>query len=445
MTKISNIFILLLVILLATYQPVKAQAQVAESDKTSESQLARAKLYQGQYLQAIELYQKLAAKEVSPQNYYLLGLAYSNSGQNEQAIAAFNKALELKPSYIRAYASLGELYARLDKRQDAIDLYNKALAIKPSNDIDDYIGLGNINDAVGRKEQAVIAYKEALKFSADNAEAHFFLGGSYFDLGKATESITELKEAAKLRNDFAAAYTFLGVVYGQTGNFAEAVEPLKKAIELNPADLNSRQFLGMVYVNLKDKTSAMSQYEAIKSIDEKVANDLIAEISKLAPPAETPKTTTNAVVAKKNDRIRIGLIPFANKSGRPISSDSLLTNLVDILLGNNFDVIRLLGKTSEDIIADANKNNCDYILSTEITELLLGNRAGGASGKIFNSGEEQEAYDVIVNCNLFGKGKASPLLRLEVKGRAEGSPDKAILSALIEEARQVTSRIKEKN
>lgn len=445
MSKLSTIFICVLVLLLASCQLIIAQT--TESDKESQEELARTKLYQGQYLQAVELFQKLVTSQASPETYYLLGLAYSNSGQTEPAITAFKKVIELKPDYIRVYASLGEVYARLEKRQEALDIYNKALIIKPKNDISDYIGLGNVNDAVGRKPEAIAAYQQAVKLKPDDPEAHFFLGGSYFDLGKMTEAITELKEAIKLRNDFAAAYTFLGVVYGQSGSFSESIEPLKKAIALNPNDLANRQFLGMVYVNLKDKDSALKQYEAIKAIDEKVASELIAEINKLTTETTNTKTasTPTVTIIKQNDRPRIGLVPFANKSGRPVSSDLLLTNLADLLLGSNFDIIRLIGKTSEDIIAEANKNNCDYILSTEITELLLGNRAGGASGKIFNSGEDQEGYDVIVTFNLFGKGRVAPLLKGEVKGRAEGSPDRAVFAAISEQARIVTSDIKKKN
>ncbi|KAF0247431.1 MAG: hypothetical protein FD167_3168 [bacterium] len=449
MAKLSTIikFMCVLVILLASCQLIIAQTKEIESDKESQQELARTKLYQGQYLQAVELFQKLVTSQTSPQTYYLLGLAYSNSGQTEPAITAFKKVIELKPNYIRVYASLGEVYARLEQRQEALDIYNKALSIKPKNDIDDYIGLGNVNDAVGRKPEAIAAYQQAVKLKPDDPEAHFFLGGSYFDLGKVTEAIAELKEAIKLRSDFAAPYTFLGVVYGQTGNFSESIEPLKKAIMLNPNDLASRQFLAMVYVNLKDKGSALKEYEAIKTIDEKVANELIAEINKLAPTETATKTasTPTVTIIKQNDRARIGLVPFANKSGRPVSTDMLLTSLADILLGNNFDIIRLIGKTSEDIIAEANKNNCDYILSTEITELLLGNRAGASSGKIFNSGEDQEGYDVIVSFNLFGKGRVAPLIRGEVKGRAEGSPDRAVFAAITEQARIVTSDIKKKN
>lgn len=444
MAKFTSIFFIWLAILLANYQPIIAQTQIEPSDKDSQHQLARTKLYQGQYLQAVEVLQKLVTNEASAQDYYLLGLAYSNSGQSEPAITAFKKVIELKPNYIRVYASLGEIYARLGQRQEALDIYNKALSIKPSNDIDDYIGIGNINDAIGRKAEAINAYQMAIKLKSDIAEAHFFLGGSYFDLSKTTEAISELKEAIKLRDDFAAAYTFLGIIYGQTGNFSEAIEPLKKAIVLNPQDLASRQFLGMVYVNLKDKASALNQYEAIKAIDEKTANDLIVEINKLTPPETVVKTPPpTVIVTKQNERVRIGILPFANKSGRPISSDTLLTDLADSLLRNNFDIVRLVGKTSEDLIADANKNNCDYILSTEITELLLGNRSGAASGKIFNSGEEQESYDVIVSCNLFGKGKATPIFRLQVKGRSDGSPDRAVLAAITQEAKQVTSKIRE--
>lgn len=427
----------------------QALAQTSEVDKEALYQSGKTELYQGNYLKATEVFQKLVANDTSsPQLYYLLGMSFSNSGRGQEAITAFNKAIELKADNIRAYAGLGEIYARLGQRDQAIDAYNKGLKIKPkTDDFDSYIGLGNINDAVGRKQEAVAAYQQAIKLKAYDPEAHFFLGGSYFDLGKAPEAIEELNKAIKLKDNFAAAYTFLGVIYGQLGKFSEAIEPLKKAIALNSNDLSSRQFLGMVYVKLKDKDSALKQYEAIKAIDEKTASDLITEINKLQPTEQTASKTAppTLIVTKKNDRTRIGVISFANKSGRPVSTDRIRDELIDLLMERNFDIVRLNGSNQDAIIAEANKNNCDYILATEITELLLGNRAGAASGRIFNTGEEQEAYDVIVSCSLFRKGTVVPVLRLQVKGRSEGSPDSAVLSAIVQEAKDVTIRIREKN
>ncbi len=445
MSKFSRlIFLFIFLIFLTSYQVI---AQTTGTDKNTLYQSGKTELYQGNYLKATEIFQKLVASESSSSEFhYLLGLSFSNSGQGQEAITAFNKAIELDRDNIRAYAGLGETYARLGQREEAINAYNKALKIKPKkDDFNNYIGLGNVNDAVGRKEQALSAYQQAIKLNPEDAEAHFFLGGSYFDLGKTSESIEELNKAIKLKDNFAAAYTFLGLVYGQTGKFSEAVEPLKKAINLNSNDLSSRQFLGMVYVKLKDKNSAMKEYEAIKLIDAKAASDLEAEINKLQPETSNSSKPTTVVVTKKNDRIRIGVISFSNKSGRPVSTDRIRDQLIDLLAERNFDLVRLNGNNQEAIIAEANKNNCDYILVTEITELLLGNRAGASSGRIFNNGEDEEAYDVIVNCSLFAKGKLNPVFRLQVQGRAAGSPDNAVLSAIVQEAKDVNKRIRELN
>lgn len=448
MKNIDRWIMVCLLIVLLTGAPVV----LAQTDKDNLYQSGKLEIYQGHYAKAVEIFQKLVTTDANNAQFqYLLGQAYSNSGLTKEAIAAFNKAIELKPDYIRAYAGLGEVYARSEQRQEAINTYNKALSIKVKpDDAEAYIGFGNINDAVGRKPEAVNAYQQALKVKPDDAEAHFFLGGSYFDLGKAAEAITELNNAIKLNDKFAAAYTFLGVIYGQQGKFNEAVEPLKMAITLNANDLASRQFLGMVYVNLRDKEAALKEYQALKSIDEKIANDLITEINKLDQPAVTNNADTNNVaasaapVAKTNERIRIGIVNFSNKSGRPVSTDVLRSTLVDLLLDNNIDAVRLNGSNTEIVIAEANKNNCDYILSTEISELILSNRSGAASGRLYNAGDEKESYDVTVSFNLYGKGNTSPLLKVAVKGRSNGEPDAAILSAITQEAKQVSTKLKEK-
>jgi predicted O-linked N-acetylglucosamine transferase (SPINDLY family) len=60
-----------------------------------------------------------------------MGNALKKQGQLEEAIAAYNKALALKPDYHDAYNNMGNALKEQGQLEEAIAAYNKALALKP--------------------------------------------------------------------------------------------------------------------------------------------------------------------------------------------------------------------------------------------------------------------------------------------------------------------------
>ncbi len=63
--------------------------------------------------------------------YYNKGVALSNKGKVDEAIAQYDKAIEIDQNYTKAYNNRGNAY--LDKKQYdmAIADYNKAIALDP--------------------------------------------------------------------------------------------------------------------------------------------------------------------------------------------------------------------------------------------------------------------------------------------------------------------------
>ena len=96
--------------------------------------------------------------------HYNLGIAYRKSGQYQDAIASYKKALRIKPDYAEAHNNLGVAYDELGQYQDAIASYKKAIRIKP-DDADAHNNLGYAYEKMGRNEEAVAMYKEALRIN----------------------------------------------------------------------------------------------------------------------------------------------------------------------------------------------------------------------------------------------------------------------------------------
>ena len=70
---------------------------------------------------------------------------------------------------------------------------------------------------MGKLEEAIAEYREALRLKPDYPEAHANLGNALKDQGKLDEAITECREALRLKPDYAEAHYNLGNALSQPG------------------------------------------------------------------------------------------------------------------------------------------------------------------------------------------------------------------------------------
>ena len=76
-----------------------------------------------------------AASQVFPDDYvtyYNLGLALHRLGQEESAVQALQKAIELAPGEASFHLSLGISYERLQKPAEAVQAYEDYLTMDPA-------------------------------------------------------------------------------------------------------------------------------------------------------------------------------------------------------------------------------------------------------------------------------------------------------------------------
>ena len=60
-----------------------------------------------------------------------MGVALTGQGKPDEAIAAYNKALLIKPDYAEVHNNIGAAFKAQGKPDEAIAAFNKALLIKP--------------------------------------------------------------------------------------------------------------------------------------------------------------------------------------------------------------------------------------------------------------------------------------------------------------------------
>ena len=188
----------------------------------------------GQAEEAIAHYQK--ALEIKPDNAEVhnnLAVNLAGRGQFDSAITHFQKALEIKPDYAEAHNNLALALAGCGQLEEAIAHYRKALEIKP-----DFPEVHN-NLAValagrGQVEEAIAHYQKVLEIKPNFTEAHYNLALALAGCGQIEEAIAHYRKALDIKHDYAEVYNNLAVALAGRGQVEEAIAHYQRALEIKP-------------------------------------------------------------------------------------------------------------------------------------------------------------------------------------------------------------------
>jgi tetratricopeptide (TPR) repeat protein len=126
--------------------------------------------------QALERFQSLGKDRTCDLLYYSLASSYEDIGCYEEAIVAYQKAIEIDPSNGFYYNGLGNTYSDIKRYDDAIANYQEAIKVNPNEAIFNN-GLGNAYFNLVDYEKARYYFNERIRLEPDNAlNALVFLG-----------------------------------------------------------------------------------------------------------------------------------------------------------------------------------------------------------------------------------------------------------------------------
>lgn len=150
----------------------------------------------------------------------------------EQAIEAFELAIDLEPNYYQAHNNVGISLRENGRLTDAVTAFSKAISIKKDY-FQAYNNLGVALHALGRLKDALSAFLKAISMKKNYAEAFSNMGGVLHEQRKFGEAIAAYEKALEIDPDFAVAHNNLGGVLQDAGDLNSALSAYKKAIALN--------------------------------------------------------------------------------------------------------------------------------------------------------------------------------------------------------------------
>ncbi len=176
----------------------------------------------GYRTQAIAGFQK--ALEIEPRNYWALialGVQYSKDHRWNLADQSYRKALALTPDNAEALYGLGVALYRQGRSRDALDTLNRAATVWPYDArIAEYRGI--VLDSLGRSSQANDAFQTALRLDGTRASAHQNYAAFLSLHGQLDGAIGHYRKALSLDPSNLLARRNLSIALLQSQRFAEA-------------------------------------------------------------------------------------------------------------------------------------------------------------------------------------------------------------------------------
>ncbi len=193
---------------------------------------------------------------------YTLGVVHQVLGNRWKAAAQYRASTQLDPAYPEPYKALGDLFLAAPRRlfDQAVEAYNKAIELRPFY-AEAHVGLGDARAAKGETDAAVASYQKALTFNPVNPRVHMSLGKIYYsEKGLYYEAVNAYKRAIDLDPSSVEARMGLGEVYEDKGLYKEAIEEYKRVIEVDAKHTGAMYNLAVVYERT-DPREAIAQWE----------------------------------------------------------------------------------------------------------------------------------------------------------------------------------------
>lgn len=195
-----------------------------------------------------------------------LGMAYFHAERLDEAMAAFQRAIELNPNAAAAYNGIGRIRYHTGPPEAAIEAYEQAISLDPHT-IDPFYGLGILYSAqLGDYESALAAFQRGLEHSRGDPLLSASAGSTYARMGHIDKAVAALQEVAAQHPDDTFAHEWLSILYLHLKRYDDAIASCRREIKVEDAH-SPRRLLGYIYDWMGRDDEAIAQLERSIALD----------------------------------------------------------------------------------------------------------------------------------------------------------------------------------
>ena len=186
-----------------------------------------------------------------PKILVALGYALSEQGDVDEAIRTFQKSVELDKYNIESYIYLGVALTRKGDMDGALKCFDFAANLNPMN-FNARAGLASTLAIRGNLAEAVPHFERALEINPDNLDNRYNFGITLNGLGRYREAIDQFNSVLDKAPLYPKAHGALAVALNRTGDAPAAVQHYEEALKIVPDDLNVMNNLAWILATASD-------------------------------------------------------------------------------------------------------------------------------------------------------------------------------------------------
>jgi tetratricopeptide (TPR) repeat protein len=187
------------------------------------------------------------ANEIDWLNY---GNTLWRAFQSQQAILAFDRAIQIKPDFYLAYYAKGLAYAYAGKYQEAATNFKKATKIQ-ADFYPAWRWLGNSYYLSQQYPKALPAYDRAIALQPEDFVLQIEKGDVLMELQRFQEALAAYNKAVEMK-PHSWCYHNRGIAYAKLQQPQLAIADFNKTLELQPDDSKAYYNLGITYRDLQE-------------------------------------------------------------------------------------------------------------------------------------------------------------------------------------------------
>jgi len=230
--------------------------------------------------------------DIPEAKYFEQAVELSDAGEYEDALDAFNKAIEANPGHIEAFNRRGDVYVELGDYELALADYSQAIQLDPTYTLA-YYNRGTLYLAHHEAEKALADYSQGIELDPKDADFYYNRALAYIELKRFDEAIADLNQSIELGQPDADMYFQHGIACFSKLDLQGALADFTRALELGKRDETIYRYRSAVYNALDDRVNALSDLEQMLVLQgpgkEALRAQVAARLERIRPIVLTPE------------------------------------------------------------------------------------------------------------------------------------------------------------
>ncbi len=221
----------------------------------------------GQYQDALACYDRaLTFNADDPVVHSNRGAALAGLKRHEEALACYEQVLLIQPASLEALLNSGTMLRELKRNAAALDAFDNVLSLDPHHSIAHY-NRGVVLGDMGRYEEALACYDESLALEPNDPDTHCNRGVMLNTLNRYEEALVSFQRALRLQEKSVPALVGMGAAHRQLDRHRDALMAFERALAIAPNNAVVYYSCGVSLGDLRQYEAALARYDEALALE----------------------------------------------------------------------------------------------------------------------------------------------------------------------------------